>query len=263
MKRLLNLSHPVFIGILFIAFFSSTCRQDTSGNTTQKPNDEATDYFRTLLVIGDDRSGSTTDIRKLTTGEYKDIFNTISQKGGGTVAVCLIGNPLDQSREPYILQLNPLQNTMPFDPRDTKLTLTEKSKIKLNNDKIIADNKKALEANTSKIDQFISTIVNPNIINYKPSGVDRTDLDDALGRINTLIHEPGYQNYDQITVVLLSDGVNEPSNAKVDIKSRISHPNAHVCLVGWQTTVNCFDVNKTDNYSAKEGMIEEIRNLKK
>ncbi len=70
-------------------------------------------YFKTLLVIGDDRSGSTGDIRKLEQTDYENLLQIIGEKGGGTVAVLLIGNPMPQSRQPYFLNLPILENITP------------------------------------------------------------------------------------------------------------------------------------------------------
>jgi len=223
---------------------------------------EAAPYFKTLLVIGDDRSGSTSDIRKLKEEDYQALFTAVSEKGGGTVAVCLIGNPHSQNKEPYLLKLELLQNTVPYDPRDTHLTLTEKSRVKLKNDKINESNKKALEDNQEKINQYISTVIKNTIIAYKPNGVDHTDLDDAIFRLNTLIHEPGYKDYNNIVVVMLSDGKNQPVKAVKPITAILSHLGAKVYLVGWNTGTNCFQTAGLEKFSVKDGMIEVVKNLK-
>lgn len=236
-----------------------------TGQTTSDPTNSdsvSVKYSKTLLIIGDDRSGSTGDIRKLRGDDYKELFSAISEKGGGAVAVSLIGNPQAQNREPYMLTLNNLEKIQPYDPRDTHLTLTEKSRIKLQNDRIIEANQKALEDNLIKINTFVTSTITNNIINYIPSGVDHTNLDDALSRMNTLINEPLYRDYENIIVVLVSDGRNQPGNGERPITSKLTHPSAKVFLVGWEKDKSCFETAAIEEFSSKDGMIQLIKNLK-
>lgn len=243
-------------------FILGSCGSGTETGQGTEDIANTSNYFKTLLVIGDDRSGSTNDIRKLTEQDYKTLFNAVSEKGGGAVAVSLIGNPLAQNREPWLLSLQALEKTQPYDPNDTKLTLTEKSGIKLKNDKTLEANKSSFQANLGKINNFVDSIIKQNVILYKPQGIDHTNLNDAIGRINTLINEPGYRDYENIIVVFVSDGRNQPGSGERPITSKLTHPATKVFLVGWETSDSCFEVKTIDKFAAKEGMIEVIKNLK-
>lgn len=246
---------------MFALSFISCISDNQGGAATPGPAPAAVNYSKTLLVIGDDRSGSTNDIRKLTEDDYKDLFTAVSEKGGGAVAVGLIGNPQMQNKEPYLLTLKTLENLQPYDPKDTHLTLSQKSKIKLENERRNAGNKRTLQANAGEISVFVDSVILPNVINYKPSGIDHTNLDDAISRINILVNEPGYQSYGRIIVVFVSDGQNQPGNGVRPIQSRLTHSKASVYLVGWETGTNCFEVQAIENFSNKEGLIDYIKNL--
>lgn len=252
--------------VLTITFIMATLIGCNGNGTKQLPNESQTQvtekYFKTLLVIGDDRSGSTSDIRKLTEDNYRSLISAVGEKGGGTVAICLIGNPKPQSREPYILELTSLENLTYYDPKDPNLTLSQKGAIKAKNDKIISENQRIVATMSNKIDKFINSYIKPNLIDYHPSGPDQTDLDDAISRINTIINESHYQSYDKIIVALLSDGVNQPSAGIKTISQSLKNTMADLYLVGWQTATSCFEVKKMDKLSVKDALIMNISNLK-
>lgn len=257
-----KISNNVLLYAVFILCGLASCNADINSNGKAILLKTSDSYFKTLLIIGDDRSGSTNDIRKLTIDDYKVLGSSINNKGGGTLAVCLIGNPQPQSREPYILTLNQLENPAPFDSKDTHLTLTEKSALKIQNDKIAEENNAKINLNENLINDYISNTIDPKIIHYKPSGIDHTDLDDAIQRINTLVNEPQYKDYQQIIVVLVSDGKNQPGITEQTIIKELIHPKAMVYLIGWEMPTQCFKVADIEIFSAKEGVIEVIKNLK-
>ena len=252
----------MFTSLLLIDVACVNQSGDTPMDTTATQYNQSTGYFKTLLVIGDDRSGSTTDIRKLTREDYVYLINAIGQKGGGTVAVSLIGNPKAESREPYIMNLSTLHNITPFDPKDTRLTLTQKGQLKNANEKITKENETLIQQNSTTMEEFISNSVQPAILNYKALGADMTDLDDALARINTLINEPQYKEYDKIIIALISDGKNQPKSKIMDITSKITNQKAELYLVGWETSTDCFKDLNFHILSAKDGLFENINNLK-
>jgi len=218
-------------------------------------------FFKTLVVIGDDRSGSTSEIRKFTKEDYIEIISCITKKGGGMVATCLIGNPKPESKEPYIFFAEPLENIILYDPNDHNLTLSERGAMKTKNDKIIASNKLKLIESEQMIKNFIDQTIVPNVLNYQSSGKDYTDLDDALTRINTIINGKQYKEFDEIIVVIASDGVNEPGIKKSPILSKISNANAQVYLIGWKTSIDCFNVRSVDKLSEKSELLNIIKIL--
>lgn len=247
------------VALVFATIILISCNNQTQ--TTTAVSDQPA-YFKTLIVIGDDRSGSTTDIRKLDSIDYQTIISSIAKKGGGAVAVCLIGNPQPQSKEPYIIYLEPLEIPKAFDPKDTELTLSQKGAFKINNEKIIAKNNLILSEVQTKTTHYIKHTLIPNIINYKASGADFTDLDDAFTRINTLINETQYKDFERIIVAILSDGKNQPGIKSKPITAKINHPKAEIFLVGWKTGTECFEGLTIENLSEKSGLINIITNLK-
>jgi len=219
-------------------------------------------YLKTLIIIGDDRSGSTSDIRKLSSDDYKLIFDKIAEWGGGTAGVCLIGNPHPQSREPFILELSHLKNTRSYDPKDPSLTLTKKGLIKTQNEKILRENEVIKDESATKISTFITGILTPNVIDYKPSGKDQTDLDDALMRIDVLINEPTYADFDQIIVAIFSDGIHQPDTGnEKPVSSTINSSKAKIYLIGWERDIQCFKNTEPIKLSSKEAFIQTINNL--
>lgn len=254
---------PLVILCIIMSILCSSCVGD--GNTKKVQNIPTRDvnYCKTLLVIGDDRSGSTSDIRKLTADEYREIFEKIGEKGGGAVAVCLIGNPLPQSKEPYILHLKAPENIQPFDPKDHKLTLSQKNVLRKRNEEIIRQNEALLIKNKTAIQEFINIKLIPNVTGYKHSGQDKTDVDDAISRINTLINEPLYQDFEKIIVVMMSDGINQPRTSAVEpIVEKMTNKKAEIYLVGWEGPEDIFEGLTVNKLSSKDGLIQIINNLK-
>lgn len=247
---------------ILLASVAISCSSPAPKPESPLSKNTTTSYFKTLLVIGDDRSGSTSDIRKLTADDYQTLISAIGQKGGGTVAVCLIGNPTPQSREPYLISLSSLENIKPFDPKSQELTLTEKGHLKKINEDAARANKVILDKQQTEILDFIENTIKPNIIDYAPSGKDNTDLNDAISRISTLINEPQYKDYDKIIVALISDGKNEPASKEKTIGATLSGRTSDIYLVGWETDINCFTGQPISQMSSKDGFIENIKNLK-
>jgi len=64
---------------------------------------KVTGQCKTLIVIGDDRSGSANVIRRLTEDEYSKIMNIINDKGCGVMSIVLIGNPKPGAQKLFCL----------------------------------------------------------------------------------------------------------------------------------------------------------------
>jgi Mg-chelatase subunit ChlD len=100
------------------------------------------------------------------------------------------------------------------------------------------------------------------VVEYRPSGNDHTDLNDALRRINILCNEPQYRDYEKIVVALLSDGKNQPRNNTVEpIVEELTNAKIQLLLVGWDQPVTCFKNTKPEILSSKNGIFEIINNL--
>jgi hypothetical protein len=253
---------PLFL-LLVITATSFSCGNQNNRSAEGDKSDGAVEanHYKTLLIIGDDRSGSTSDIRKLTAEEYQMLFESVAKNGGGAVAVCLIGNPLPQSREPFILPLASLENPIPYNPKDTRLTLSQKKVIRKKNAAIAENNQQKLNQNKTAIGDFLAKEINPKVVEYRPSGKDYTDINDALRRINILCNEPQYRDYDKIVVALLSDGKNQPRDNRVEpIVEQLNNTRIQLLLVGWNQPTECFKDIKPEILSSKNGIFEIINN---
>lgn len=247
------------ISILGFAIFALLTACNNTNQEEQKTQPEK-QYKKTLLVIGDDRSGSTFGIRKLTAEDYKMLLTEISKQGGGTVAVALIGNPEPQSWEPFILKIPELSDTTWFDTEDRDITMTERTQILNSNKKIIQENENKLISAQNLINQFVDSIIMPKVINYKPNGPDMTNLDESIKRINILLRTPIFSDYDKIIIAIFSDGKNQPLNKEKPISNTIESPDALVYLIGWNENTDCFKVGSVITLSSKEIFMDEFNN---
>ncbi|CAL2081596.1 hypothetical protein [Tenacibaculum sp. 190524A05c] len=208
-----------------------------------------------MIVLGDDRSGSSESIQKLNKDDYKAIVDVINQNGSGYFTSTIIGNPAPNSKEIFRLKvsaLKPYKNILTSEHP----TLSEQAKQKKYNDKIKAKNEKIKKKNASKLNSFLSKTVQTSILGYKPNkGKDITNIDLAFEHINKLLKEPNVEDYDKVMVVLFTDGVNEPrrSGKIEEIKTKLTLPdNAELFLIGWKNT-SIFEGIEFSEFEGKEG----------
>ncbi|WP_348713235.1 hypothetical protein [Tenacibaculum sp. 190524A05c] len=208
-----------------------------------------------MIVLGDDRSGSSESIQKLNKEDYKAIVDVINQNGSGYFTSTIIGNPAPNSKEIFRLKvsaLKPYKNILTSEHP----TLSEQAKQKKYNDKIKAKNEKIKKKNASKLNSFLSKTVETSILGYKPNkGKDITNIDLAFEHINKLLKEPNVEDYDKVMVVLFTDGVNEPrrSGKIEEIKTKLALPdNAELFLIGWKNT-SIFEGIEFSEFEGKEG----------
>jgi len=216
-----------------------------------------------MIILGDDRSGSSESIQKLNKEDYKTIVDVINQNGNGYFTSTIIGNPAPNSKEIFRLKvsaLKPYKNILTSEHP----TLSEQAKQKKYNDKIKAKNEKIKKKNESKLNSFLSKTVQNSIVNYKPyKGKDITNIDLAFGHINKLLKEPNVDDYDKIMVVLFTDGVNEPRRSgKIEkIKTTLALPdNAELFLIGWKDT-SIFEGLELNEFEGKEGFFSYIEDF--
>ncbi|MBM3454637.1 MAG: hypothetical protein FJX80_05760 [Bacteroidetes bacterium] len=212
-----------------------------------------------LLIIGDDRSGSTSTSRKLTLDEYKSILDAFQQKYGGTVAVRVIGNPINNQLEFIRFKPKPTYRIPDITPIATKhkLTLTGRAEALEAQRKLEKSKDLRNKENQTLLNNFLSQI-NSNIINYKPKGKDLTDIIDFFSHLSLLISEPQYKNKN-VTIILLSDGIHDASKSKVSPINLTGRVSLH--LIGWKDKTVFAGNPKLLYYESKDGLLESINEV--
>lgn len=254
------MTKQILILFISVVIFAS-CNNNSNEQTTQPvaTTDTEVPHCKTLLVIGDDRSGSTTDIRRLEVDDYKQMMTTVCEKGGGAFACVIIGNPDPQNKQTFRKTFD-LQHS--HKAKTKGATLSQDEKVMHDNEKIDAENQSILAANAAKCDEFCK-IINDAFINYKPANKDLTDINDALLHIKTLINEPTYSDYDNIIVALFCDGVNQPHGSKVEpITVKLeSSKSFTLYTIGWKDLTTFADVPNKGAFDSKDGLIETLKKL--
>ena len=208
-----------------------------------------------MLIVGDDRSGSSQSIQKLNKEDYTSLISIITENGNGYFTSTIIGNPAPNSKEisrVKISKLKPNKNILTSD----NPTLSEQAKQKKSNEKNKLRNDKIKKKNEQRIATFLTQSLQQNILNYKPyKGNDITNIDLCFEHINKLLKEPNIDDYDKIVVALFTDGVNEPvkSGRIKKIEQTLNLPdNAELFLVGWKDT-SVFSGIEINEFEGKEG----------
>ena len=214
-----------------------------------------------LLIIADDRSGSTAVNRKLSKDNYEAILNKFATYHSGVIAVRVIGNPKNDNLEFHRLTIKTkLKSLRKIDKLDDALfksqpTLTEKAKYlknyNKNYDKINAYNNIINESNKTKMDAFLNKI-DDQIIKYKTAGKDITDINDAFSHIHKIATESSFKSYKHVYIFILSDGVHDANTNKVKAFPYIE--NAQIYLVGWKDLTVFSSYTKDNNLFEKESI---------
>ena len=252
------------IVLLLISIFTLSC--ETKKKETEKTTVDATvdtsvsvADCKTLLIIAEDRSGSTTNHRKLTAQDYKKIVTEFQAKSNGQVAVRVIGNPAPAEREFFIFQVEAQKPYLEI-PKDA--LMSKKGKIRNDNKKIALENKDIAAKNERAGSNFISSKVSQHILNYKPyKGKDITDIANALHHIETKIKEPTFKNYDKIQILIISDGKHDASKLKEKLKFNPTS-NLDLYLIGWQDQSVFSNVTNIDSFESVDGFISYYKTLK-
>lgn len=236
----------------FILWFSIGCNTQTAQlPSLDKPQ-------KVLIVVGDDRSGSTTAIRKFDINDYRQLFTLIQQYGGGTLAVEIIGNPQPQHRQPFTYFIKPAHPLYQFDPRDPTYTLTQKKIMNLKNDSLNQLNQSIIQENLKRIEEYLSEIQN-NIINYAPAGGDHTDINTSFSYINKLLNQPTFNQYDKIFIIVCSDGIHQPRSRIEPITEKLQAGRAEVLLLGWETDKQSIESSRVIEFAEKRGLMEYLQ----
>ena len=257
---MINQKH--FLYLFFLSLIATSCIDETKTPHAGAMDEDIPDC-KIMIVLGDDRSGSSESIQKLNKEDYASIIDVISQNGNGYFTSTIIGNPAPNSKEIYRVKISALKEYDNILTSDNP-TLTEQAKQKKHNDKIKAKNDKIKKSNASRVDKFLSKTLESSIMGYKPyKGNDITNIDLAFTHINQLLKEPNIDDYDNIIVALFTDGVNEPvrSGKIVDIKNQLELPdNAELYLIGWKDT-SVFSGVEINQFEGKEGFFSYLEDF--
>lgn len=221
-------------------------------------------FSKTLIVVGDDRSGSTSEIRKLNENDYREIMKIINDLGGGTFAISIIGNPPPDDRQCFRLNIQD-QKAKETIITSKNPTYTELGKQNKYENQIDAHNDSIRKTNLENIENFISSTISPKVIGYKAyKNQPLTSIDNSFQHINTLVNETDFKNYDNIVVVLFCDGINEPyTSGKIEkINEKLKLPsNAWLYLIGWKDKSYFEGISKIESIDDGAGLISKLKNL--
>lgn len=213
---------------------------------------------KTLLVVMEDRSGSMHDHRKFTLEDYEQLLRHFVQKHAGVVAVRVIGNVSPADRDFFRFEVPPTYDQKSF---PAEATLSEKAKIRNINKSITALNDSLQQATMEKIGQWLE-LVREKVIEYRPhGGRDMTDIVEALEHLNGILHEQVFKNYDNVVVVLFSDGVHDIDGRTLQGVLKIDRP-LELVLLGWKDESIFSGASHIIRFEAKDGFLSWWRNYK-
>lgn len=213
---------------------------------------------RVLLIVMEDRSGSTSDLRKFTTEKYRRLFETFAEKYCGQIAVRAIGNPKPEEKNFYLVDLDCPE---PLLPVSEDLPLDKRALVVNKNRKITQRNQALGKKNRQRIGDFIQTDVVPHIINYKPHrGRDVTDIRGALEHLAAKLSEAQYGDYDEVQVLIVSDGVHDADRRKVS-PMQLKMTRGRLYLIGWEDPA-VFQGIRPMTFESIDGFISYYRRKK-
>lgn len=240
--------------VLSISLLLASCGDKKTKTHTISEEEDIPDC-KIMIILGDDRSGSSESIQKLSKEDYENLINIISENGNGYFTSTIIGNPAPNAKEIFrvkISALKPYENILTSE----NPTLTEQAKQKKHNEKIKRKNESIKKKNQNRINSFLSKTLQQNILDYTPyNNKDITNINLAFQHINKLLKEPKIDDYDKIIVALFTDGVNEPNRSgKIEnITNQIElTDNAELFLVGWKDS-SVFEDLDINEFEGKEG----------
>jgi len=242
-----------------ITLFLSNCKDDKPKKESIPATQEQKTQCKSLLIVAEDRSGSTSNHRKLTAQDYKKITTQFQENTNGQVAIRVIGNPAPAEREFFILQVEP---QLPFKEIPKDALMSKKGKLRKDNEKIAEKNKKIAAQNKRAATNFIASKVTQHVLNYKPyKGKDLTNIENALHHIETKIKEPTFRDFDKIQVLIVSDGKHDATKLKEKLHFKATS-NLDLYLIGWQDQSVFSDVVNIDSFESVDGFISYYKTLK-
>ena len=259
------MKEKILLPVLVIFFLLSSCNTNTTNTDKTKKKVEKTEIAekidfpkvkqcKSLLIIAEDRSGSTQDHRKLSEENYSKLLRQFTKNKFGQIAIRIIGNPPPAEREFFILRIDPLKKYKPVPPKSAKMSV--RAAVISQNKKIKKENKEIIAKNDHKITNFIKEIIQPKIIQYKPyRNKDITDIKDALEHLQIKTSESLFSSYDNIDVLLISDGKHDASKLKSPLNFEPKNP-VNLYLIGWNENKDVFKVKNIEEYDSFDSFME-------
>lgn len=247
-----------FCFLFMIALIFINCESDKPKKEKTTINEEVKATCKSLLIVAEDRSGSTSNHRKLTAQDYKRIIEQFQENANGQVAIRVIGNPAPAEREFFTLQVDTQKSFLEI-PKDA--LMSKKGKIRKDNEKIAEKNKKIMAQNKRSGTNFVASKITQHVLNYKPyKGKDLTDIKNALHHIETKIKEPTFRDYDKIQVLIISDGVHDATKLKEKLQFQ-SSSNLDLYLIGWQDQSVFSNIVNIESFESVDGFISYYKTL--
>lgn len=263
-KQNILIMKNLFILTAFFSFlFLSSCDENTGTQETESTQIdlsvlEKETTCQSLLLIAEDRSGSTTDHRKLTEDDYLKIISEFQAKANGQVAVRIIGNPAPEEREFFSLETEAKYKK--FDVPES-LKMSEKSAIINKNKSVDSENEKIAVNNKAKVGNFISNIITNKVIQYKPhKNKDLTNIEDALHHIEMKVNEPTFKNCENIWVVIVSDGKHDSHKLKEELTFKAKN-DISLFLIGWKDAGIFEAISSVENFESVDGFISYFKTI--
>ncbi len=229
----------------------SSDKSSSGGKETNEVSETADFKQKVLLIIAEDRSGSTKNQKKMTADHYEKIFNAFNNKYCGEIDVLVIGNPSPQEQNFYPLVIDCPE---PLKKIPSGALLTQKAHIKKQNDQILLHNKQLIGKNKDKIHDFVQSVIRSKVSGYKPyRGKDLTDIKTFFEHLRKKINEPTYANFNQILIVVISDGIHDAFKLKEPLRFRCN-PKLRLFLVGWKDK-KMFENCHTDEFESVDGFV--------
>jgi hypothetical protein len=251
--------HRKLFFYLFISLFLYNCESDKPKKDPINLTQELKSDCKSLLIVAEDRSGSTSNHRKLTAQDYKKIITQFQEKANGQVAIRVIGNPAPAEKEFFILQVEAQKPFLEI-PKDA--LMSKKGKLRKDNEKIALKNKDMAAKNKRAASNFVASKITQHVLNYKPyKGRDLTDIENALHHIETKIKEPTFRDFDKIQVLIVSDGKHDATKLKEKLHFNPS-TNLDLYLIGWQDQSVFSNVTNIDSFESVDGFISYYKTLK-
>jgi len=247
---------------LFVFTACPSANDKDKGKKENNPKSEVTETqsidCESLLIIAEDRSGSTTDHRKLNEEDYKHIIDQFQKQSSGQVAARVIGNPAPTEREFFILNVEPTKPLLDI-PKDAKMST--KGKLRKDNEAIIETNNKIQFSNKRAGEDFVADRIAQHIINYKPfKNKDITNIEDALHHLEMKVNEPTFKDYDKIDILIISDGIHDATKLKENLRFN-PKPRVNIYLIGWKDKSVFNSIANVDSFESVDGFISYYKKL--
>lgn len=249
-----------FIGFLLIVSCKPSNGPKPCPPNIQMPqNLEVDETCKTLLIIAEDRSGSTTDHRKFTDEDYQLICGEFASKFSGTIALRIIGNVSPQDREFYRINFKP--SLKPITLKEDPL-MSEKGLNLCQNLAIDEMNETIKKDNEILINNFLQNVIKPKVLGYKPfEDKDITDIWESFNHIEGIINEPQNDAFKHIMLLIVSDGEHDAKKAAEKVLLNPSRP-ITLFTMGWKDQSVFEKISDKKSFESTDGFLTYLKSIK-